>query len=105
MMMVVTMMIAVPSRGWSRAADGDCADNAQCRSNFRYGSHDAFLLLVLSSFDDTLLALKAAWIGAAETVHLREIFVMQLRFFRRSKAKLLTRDGQGAHRQAAGTLA
>ena len=60
MMVVVTMMIAVPSRGWSRTADGDCADNAQCCSNFRYGLHDAFLLLVLSSFDDTLLALKAA---------------------------------------------
>jgi hypothetical protein len=60
MMMVVTMMIAVPSRGWSCTADGDCADNAQCRSNFRYDSHDAFLLLVLSSFDDTLVALNAA---------------------------------------------
>jgi hypothetical protein len=27
-MMVVPMMIAVPSRGWSCAADCDCADNA-----------------------------------------------------------------------------
>jgi hypothetical protein len=110
MMMVVTMMIAVPSRGWSRAADGDCADNAQCRSNFRYGSHDAFLLLVLSSFDDTLVALNAAWIGAAETVHLREIFVMQLRgssAARRPNCSRATRQGahRGKHRQAAGTLA
>jgi hypothetical protein len=60
MMMVVTMMIAVPSRGWSRTTDGDCANNAQCRSNFRSGSHDTFLLLVLSSFDATLVALNAA---------------------------------------------
>jgi hypothetical protein len=34
-MMVMTMMIAVPSCGWNRAADCDCADNAQCRSNCR----------------------------------------------------------------------
>ena len=34
-MMIVTMMIAVPSCGWNRAADCDCADNAQCRSNCR----------------------------------------------------------------------
>ena len=27
-MMVVPMMITVPSCGWSRAADCDCADNA-----------------------------------------------------------------------------
>ena len=27
-MMVVTMMIAIPSCGWSRAACYDCADNA-----------------------------------------------------------------------------
>jgi hypothetical protein len=27
-MMVVPMMIAVPSCGWSSAADCDCADNA-----------------------------------------------------------------------------
>ena len=34
-MMVVTMMIvAVPSCGWSRAADCDCAENAYCRSDF-----------------------------------------------------------------------
>ena len=26
--MMVPMMIAVPSCGWSCAADGDCADNA-----------------------------------------------------------------------------
>ena len=57
---VIAMMVAVPSCGWDRAAGRDCADNAQCRSNFRYGSHDAFLLLVLSSFDDTLVALNAA---------------------------------------------
>ena len=34
-MMVVAMMVAVPSCGWDRAAGRDCADNAQCRSNFR----------------------------------------------------------------------
>ena len=33
--MMVTMMIAVPSCGWNRAADCDCADKAQCRSNCR----------------------------------------------------------------------
>ena len=32
-MMVVPMMIAVPSCGWSSAADCDRADNAQCRSD------------------------------------------------------------------------
>ena len=26
-MMVVVMMIAIPGCGWSRAADGNCADN------------------------------------------------------------------------------
>jgi hypothetical protein len=35
--------------------------------------------LVLSSFDDALVALNAAWSGAAETVHLREIYVMPQR--------------------------
>ena len=33
-MMVVTM-IAVPSCGWNRAADCDCAYNAKSRSNCR----------------------------------------------------------------------
>jgi hypothetical protein len=30
---VMMTMIAVPSCGWSRAADCDCADNAKCRSD------------------------------------------------------------------------
>ena len=34
-MMVVVMMVAVPGCSWDRAPDSDCADNAQCRSNFR----------------------------------------------------------------------
>jgi hypothetical protein len=38
--------------------------------------------LVLSSFDDALVALNAAWSGAAETVHLREIYVMPQRIMR-----------------------
>ena len=34
-MMVVRMrIIPVPSCGWDGAADRDCADNAQCRSDF-----------------------------------------------------------------------
>ncbi len=33
-MMVVVMMIAIPRRGWDRAAGRDCANNAQCRSSF-----------------------------------------------------------------------
>ena len=32
-MMVVPMMIAVPSCGWSRTADCDCANYAQCCSD------------------------------------------------------------------------
>ena len=47
---MVVMMIAVPSCGWNRAADYDCANNAQRCSNCRQGSHDAFLHLVSSSF-------------------------------------------------------
>jgi len=32
-MMVIMMMITVPSCGWSRAADCDCANYAQCCSD------------------------------------------------------------------------
>ena len=35
MMVVRTMIIAVPSCSWNRAANRDCADNTQCRSDFR----------------------------------------------------------------------
>jgi hypothetical protein len=34
MMVVRTMVIAVPSCGRNCAANRDCADNAQCRSDF-----------------------------------------------------------------------
>jgi hypothetical protein len=34
MIVAIVMMIAVPSCGWSRAADCNCADNAYCRSDF-----------------------------------------------------------------------
>jgi len=51
---VMTLMVgvvpAVPRCGWNRAADYDCANNAQRCSNCRQGSHDAFLHLVFSSF-------------------------------------------------------
>ena len=51
---VMTLMVgvvpAVPRSGWNRAADYDCANNAQRCSNCRQGSHDAFLHLVFSSF-------------------------------------------------------
>ena len=33
MMVVRLRIIAVPSCGWSHAADSDCADNANCRSD------------------------------------------------------------------------
>jgi hypothetical protein len=61
MMVVRTMIIAVPVPrcGWNRAANRDCADNAQCRSDFRQ-AHDAFLHLVFSSFDNTFATLNAA---------------------------------------------
>ena len=35
MMVVRTMIITVPRWGWNRAANRDCADNAQCSSDFR----------------------------------------------------------------------
>ena len=51
---VMTVMVgvvpAVPRCSWNRAADYDCANNAQRCSNCRQGSHDAFLHLVFSSF-------------------------------------------------------
>ena len=40
MMVVPMMIIAVPGRGWDRAADCNCANYDQCRGNSAYSSHD-----------------------------------------------------------------
>ena len=34
MMVAIVTMVTVPSRGWSCAADCNCAENAQCRGEF-----------------------------------------------------------------------
>ena len=59
---VIAVVVAVIPIGgrWDRAAGRDCAGDAQCRSNCRYGSHDAFLHLVFSNFDNTFATLNAA---------------------------------------------